>query len=184
MPASAPDPLDDIRRWVDRAVIGLNLCPFARAVQARGQVHYALAPGNDFGPVLEALAREAAELVARRPAERDTTLLVVPHGFEDFLLFHQLVQEGERLLLRLGHEGVLQLASFHPQFVFAGAQDDDVGNLTNRAPWPTLHLLREASVERAVAAIPQPEAIYEANIRTLQELGHAGWQALGVGART
>jgi len=183
--SAAADPrersIEDTRRWVERAVIGLNLCPFAKAVHVKGQVHYAVTQAADFAPALEALEQEAADLLARPDSERDTTLLVLPRGFEDFLLFHQLVTEAERLLVRRGHEGALQLASFHPRFVFAGAEEDDPANWTNRAPWPTLQLLREASVERGVAAIPDPEAIYGANIETLRRLGRQGWDALGVG---
>lgn len=171
----------DTRRWLERAVIGLNLCPFAKAVHVKGQLHFAACAGADFASVLDDLEREADALIALPAATRDTTLLIVPQGFDEFLVFHELVREGERRLARRGLEGVLQLASFHPRFVFAGADEDDVANFTNRAPWPTLHLLREASVERAVAAFPDPEAIYEANIRTLQRLGPEGWRQLGVG---
>lgn len=180
----APTPaqvIEDTRRWLERAVIGLNLCPFAKAVHAKRQVHFVASGAADFAPVLADLEREADALVARPAGERDTTLLVVPAGFDDFLLFNELVRAGERRLARQGLEGVLQLASFHPRFVFAGADEDDVANHSNRSPWPTLHLLREASIDRAVAAFPQAQAIYEANIRTLERLGPQGWQALGVG---
>ena len=176
-----PEAIDDTRRWLERAVIGLNLCPFAKAVHAKGQVHFAASTGDDFSAVLDELEREAGALVARPAAERDTTLLVVPRGFDEFLVFNELVRQGERRMARRGFEGVLQLASFHPCFVFAGATEDDLANFTNRAPWPTLHLLREASMDRAISAFPAPEAIYEANIRTLQRLGAEGWGRLGVG---
>jgi uncharacterized protein len=180
-PVPASLAVDDTKRWLERAVIGLNLCPFAKAVLVKGQVHFAVAGGTAFAQVLDDLGREATGLLERPAAERDTTLLVLPGGFEDFLLFNELVRQGERLLARRRLEGVLQLASFHPRFVFAGTHEDDPGNFTNRAPYPTLHLLREASIDRAVAAVPEPEAIYQANIATLQRLGRAGWQALGVG---
>ncbi|WBY03525.1 DUF1415 domain-containing protein [Ramlibacter tataouinensis] len=173
--------IEDTRLWLERAVIGLNLCPFAKAVHARRQVHFAVSSGDDFAPVLTELEAQADALLALPAGERDTTLLMVPQGFEDFLLFNELVRAGERLLARRGLEGVLQLASFHPRFVFAGAGEDDIANCSNRSPWPTLHLLREASIDRAVAAFPQAEAIYEANIRTLERLGPRGWLALGVG---
>ncbi|HYD77739.1 DUF1415 domain-containing protein [Ramlibacter sp.] len=172
----------DMRRWLERAVIGLNLCPFAKAVHVKGQVHYALSDGDDFAPVLADLEAQVDALLALPAGERDTTLLMVPRGFDDFLLFNELVRAGERLLARKGLEGTLQLASFHPQFVFAGAGEDDIANCSNRSPWPTLHLLREASIDRAVAAFPQAEAIYEANVRTLERLGPEGWQALQAGS--
>lgn len=172
--------LDDTRRWLERAVIGLNLCPFAKAVHAKGQVHLAVCEAEDVPDVIEALDAEITDLLAHEPRLRDTTLLVVPRGFDDFLLFNDLVRQGDRLLQRRKLEGVLQLASFHPAFVFAGANEDDMANFSNRSPWPTLHLLREDSVDRAVAAFPEAEAIYDANIRTLEELGPTGWRALGV----
>ena len=179
--ADSASALEDTRRWLERAVIGLNLCPFAKAVQVKQQVHLVACGAAGFADVLDALDAEAAAL-SRIPAQvRDTTLLVLTGGFDDFLLFNELAREGERRLARGGMEGVLQLASFHPEFVFAGADPADVSNFTNRSPWPTLHLLREESIDRAVAAFPEPASIYEANIRTLQQLGEAGWHALGVG---
>lgn len=173
--------IEDTQRWLDRAVIGLNLCPFAKAVAAKGQVHIAVSAAVEFAAVLDQLEREADGLLALQDSQRDTTLLVVPAGFDDFLFFHQLVREGERMLARRKLDGVLQLASFHPQFVFQGADPHDMANFSNRSPHPTLHLLREASVERAVAAVPDAEAIFGGNIDRLRQLGHEGWQALGVG---
>ncbi|TFY98990.1 DUF1415 domain-containing protein [Ramlibacter humi] len=173
--------LQDTRRWLERAVIGLNLCPFAKAVYVKHQVRLACCEGADFAPVLERLDAEIDGLLACAPAERDTTLLAVPQGFDEFLVFDALVAQAERRLARRGLEGVLQLASFHPRFVFAGEDEDAIANFTNRSPWPLLHLLREDSMDRAVAAFPQADAIYEANIRALSALGAEGWHALGVG---
>ena len=172
----------DTARWLERAVIGLNLCPFAKAVHVKGQVHLAVSGHDEVAAVLEDLDREVSDLLAMEAAQRDTTLLVVPAGFDDFLLFNELVRAAERMLARRRLEGVLQLASFHPRFVFAGADEDDLANFTNRAPHPTVHLLREASIDRAVAAFPRAEAIYEANIETLRRLGRDGWHALGADA--
>ncbi len=172
----------DTRRWLERAVIGLNLCPFAKAVLAKGQVHFAVSAAGDAAGVLEDFARELEELLARDATERDTTLLVIPGGLEDFLGFHDLVGRAERLVRKRRLDGVVQVASFHPRFVFAGADEDDIANHTNRAPHPTLHLLREESMDRAVAAFPDAAAIYERNIETLQRLGRTGWDALGVEA--
>lgn len=172
----------DTRRWLERAVVGLNLCPFAKAVLVKQQVHFAVTDADDAAGVLEDFGRELAELLARDAQERDTTLLVVPRGFEDFLDFHDLTARAERLVRKKGADGVVQVASFHPRFVFAGEDEGDITNHTNRAPYPTLHLLREASMDRAVAAFPDAAAIYETNMETLRRLGHAGWDALGVGA--
>lgn len=171
----------DTRRWLERAVIGLNLCPFAKAVHVKDQVHYSVCHATGFGDVMEALDRELDDLLAAGPAVRDTTLLVLPDGFDDFLLFQQLVAQGERRLARHRLDGTLQLANFHPDFRFAHASDDDAGNLSNRSPYPTLHLLREDSIDRAVAAFPEAEAIFGGNIEKLRHLGHAGWLALDVG---
>ncbi|MDM0088396.1 MULTISPECIES: DUF1415 domain-containing protein [unclassified Variovorax] len=173
----------DTRRWLERAVIGLNLCPFAKAVHAKGQVHYAvhLAADDDAG-LLDLLMAEAQALVDRPASERDTTLLMAPHTLADFLDFNDFTERAERRLARAGLEGTLQLASFHPRFQFGGTEPDDIGNATNRAPYPTLHLLREESIDRAVEAFPEAEVIFERNIETLEALGPAGWAALDVGA--
>ncbi|MBA2673626.1 DUF1415 domain-containing protein [Ramlibacter sp.] len=169
------------RRWLERAVIGLNLCPFAKAVVVKQQVHFAVSYARDVPGVLEDLGRELDALLACVPQQRDTTLLIVPHGFDDFLDFTALVQPAQRLLRKRRLEGVLQLAEFHPRYVFAGNEDDDPGNRTNRAPYPILHLLREDSIDRAVSAFPDPADIYEANVATLERLGAEGWAALDVG---
>jgi hypothetical protein len=167
--------------WLERAVIGLNLCPFAKAVHVKGQIHVAVSPARDVAEMLQALAHEVDELLSREASERDTTLLVLAEGPGDFLEFDALVAQGERLLRKRKLEGVLQLASFHPRFQFAGTEADDITNFTNRSPYPTLHLLREESVERAVDAVPDAALIYERNIETLRTLGLPGWQALDVG---
>lgn len=183
LPHEAAAPIEqDMRRWLERAVIGLNLCPFAKAVHAKGQVHYAVSAARDGAALLEHLAFEAKELVARTPSARDTTLLIAPCCLEEFLAFNDLLGRADRVLRRLRLEGVLQIASFHPRYQFAGAEPDDITNNTNRAPYPTLHLLREDSIARAVEAFPEAEAIYERNMETLQSLGADGWSALGVGA--
>ena len=172
----------DTRRWLDRAVIGLNLCPFAKAVQVRGQVHYTGTDTRDPGALLKSLLSEAEALTALDASERDTTLLVVTGCLEDFLDFNDFAGDAEDALAEHGFEGVLQLATFHPRFQFGGTGADDIGNATNRSPWPTLHLLREASVDRAVKAFPEAEDIFGRNIETLEKLGPQGWDALDLGA--
>ena len=172
----------DTRRWLERAVVGLNLCPFAKAVMVKQQVHVVATPAQDAAAVLEDLARELDALLGLDAQVRDTTLLVIPQGMQDFLDFHALTARAEKLVRKRGLEGVVQVASFHPRFVFAGVEEDDITNCTNRAPYPTLHLLREESLDRAVAAFPDPAAIYEANMETLRRLGPEGWKALDVGA--
>ena len=179
--ATTESAVADTRRWLERAVVGLNLCPFAKAVLAKEQVHFAATEADDARGILEDFARELDALVALDAGVRDTTLLVIPAGMEDFLTFNDVVTRAERLVRKRGLEGVVQVASFHPEFVFADAGEDDITNYTNRAPHPTLHLLREASMARAVAAFPDASAIYEANMETLRRLGPQGWTDLDVG---
>ena len=179
---TAEQSIADTRRWLERAVIGLNLCPFAKAVHVKQQVHYAvdLTPDDNAG-LIEALLAEAAALVALTASERDTTLLIAPHALGDFLDFNDFTARAERRMKKAGFEGTLQLASFHPRFQFAGSNVNEIANATNRAPYPTLHLLREESIDRAVEAFPDADAIFGRNIETLEALGAEGWKALDVG---
>lgn len=169
------------RRWLERAVIGLNLCPFAKAVHAKGQVHYAVSHAAGWQELDAEVARELRDLVNADPQQRETTLLIMPDGLQDFVEFSAYLRQAHRVLAAARFEGVIQLASFHPKYQFGDAAEDEVSNCTNRSPYPTLHLLREASIDRAVMAFPQAESIYEANMQTLRQLGHAGWDKLEVG---
>ncbi len=170
------------RAWVDRAVIGLNLCPFAKGVQAKGQVHYAVSRSNRPEALLVDLVGELKALVRADPDARDDTLLIHPYVLKDFRKFVDFLAVANDTLNDLKLEGVIQLASFHPRYQFEGTTDDDISNHTNRSPYPTLHLLRESSIDRAVAAFPDAAAIFEQNIATLRNLGHDGWRRLDVGA--
>jgi hypothetical protein len=172
------DPIANTQRWLERAVIGLNLCPFAKAVHAKGQVRYVLSAATTAEALLEQLGAELLLLRDTPAGEVDTTLLVHPDALGDFLDYNDFLEEADELVAELGLEGVLQVASFHPHYQFAGTDPDDIENATNRSPHPTLHLLREDSVERAVAAYPDPDAIVERNIETLRELGSDGWEKL------
>ena len=174
--------IEDTRRWVQRAVIGLNLCPFAKSVEIKQQVRYVVSHAARTKPLLVDLKRELLALAAADATVLDTTLLVAPDGFADFLEFNDMLDRADKLLVDLDLDGVLQIASLHPQYQFADAEPDDITNFTNRAPYPTLHLLREESVDRAVAAFPNAEAIFETNMQTMQDLGPDGWATLGVNA--
>jgi hypothetical protein len=167
-----------MRQWIEKAVIGLNLCPFAKAVYAKNQVRCVVSHAPHLDGLLEDLDRELDFLAAADPDAVDTTLLIHPTLLPDFLDFNDFLQLAEAAVGEHGLDGVIQIASFHPQFQFEGTEPDDMGNFTNRAPFPTLHLLREASIERAVAAFPEAETIYERNIETLKSLGMGGWNAL------
>ena len=173
--------IDDTRAWVDRAVIGLNLCPFAKSVQVKGQVHYAVSAALGPAELLDDLVRELQALLALEAAQRDTTLLMAPDCLADFLDFNDFLEQADQALADLELDGVLQIAALHPLFQFAGTREDDITNFTNRSPYPTLHLLREESVDRAVAAFPEAESIFEKNMQTLEQLGPEGWAALKVG---
>ncbi len=168
--------VDDTRRWLERAVIGLNLCPFAKAVHVKGQVHYVVSAAVGWHAIAADLDQALDDLLAQDPAQRETTLLMVPRALQDFIEFTGFLAEAQRLLQRRGLEGTIQLADFHPRYQFAGTEADDITHFTNRAPYPTLHLLREDSIARAVQAFPDAAAIYENNIATLRRLGPQGWR--------
>jgi len=173
-----PDYIADTRRWLERAVIGLNLCPFAKAVYVKEQVRFVLSEATGVEALLHDLHDELLWLQGIDPQQTDTTLIVHPHMLGDFLDYNDFLDQADALVEALGLEGVLQVASFHPQYQFAGTHPDDAENRTNRSPHPTLHLLREDSVARAVAAFPDPDAIVSRNIETLEQLGDAGWARL------
>ncbi len=173
--------IDDTRRWLERAVIGLNLCPFAKSVHVKGQVHYAVSAARSAQELLDDLVLELKAMLAEDASVRDTTLLIAPDCLADFLDFNDFLEQADQALADLDLDGVLQIAALHPLFQFAGTDIDDITNFTNRSPYPTLHLLREESVDRAVAAFPDAESIFEKNMQTLEALGPEGWAALGVG---
>jgi len=179
----APSPADDdpvaaTWHWLDAAVIGLNLCPFAKAPRVKGQVRVALSTANTPEDLLADLHRELLDLAATDETQTETTLLVHPHVLQDFLDYNDFLGVAEGLLAELGLEGTLQIASFHPDFQFADTEADDITNATNRSPYPTLHLIRESSIDRAVDAFPEAETIYERNMEVMRRLGPEGWAAL------
>jgi hypothetical protein len=168
----------ETRAWIERAVIGLNLCPFAKAVHAKNQIRYVVSDDTDVEDLLTTLCDELRLLAHADPEDIDTTLIIHPRVLTDFLDFNDFLDLADAAVEDMGYAGVLQVASFHPQYQFEGTEADDVTNASNRSPYPTLHLLREASVDRAVEAFPEAETIYEANMRTLEALGPEGWAQL------
>ncbi|WP_086078305.1 DUF1415 domain-containing protein [Bordetella genomosp. 13] len=176
--ATAIDVTEATRHWLEQAVIGLNLCPFAKAVYVKDQVRYAVSDAIDAEGVLTDLEDELLRLHETDPEQVDTTLLILPDALDDFYEFNDFEDLSDRLLKRMRLVGTLQVATFHPKFQFAETDVDDIENYTNRSPHPILHLLREDSVERAVEAFPEAEAIYEKNIETMQQLGLEGWRRL------
>lgn len=177
LPEDAPY-LAATTRWLERAVIGLNLCPFARAPHVQGRLRMRVSHARDTDTLLDDLCGELQSLNALTPDECETGLLIHPFVLDDFLDYNDFLDVADVAVQTLGLEGVWQVASFHPHYQFADSGPDDTGNLSNRSPWPTLHLLRESSVERAVEQMSDTDAIYRRNIETLERLGVDGWQAL------
>lgn len=169
------------RNWLEKAVIGLNLCPFAKAVHVKQQIRYVVSNATTPEALLETLMDELQTLSDADPEQVDTTLLIHPFVLTDFLDYNEFLDVVDAAVEDMQLDGELQVASFHPQYQFADTHIDDVSNYTNRAPYPTLHLLREASIERAVEAFPQASEIFDKNIETLEALGNAGWEKLDVG---
>ena len=170
------------RVWLERAVIGLQLCPFAKAVYVNEQVRYIVSEAQTTDALREVLERELRTLAQADASVIDTTLLIHPQVLTDFLDYNDFLDIAEATVEALGLDGVVQIASFHPAYQFAGTPRDDVTNFTNRSPYPMLHLLREASVSRAVAAFPDAPNIYQQNLETMRRLGTSGWTALGLEA--
>lgn len=166
--------------WLEKAVIGLNLCPFAKAPYVKKQVRISISHAKHLDAFLEDLDREIQDLCQTSPQELETTLLVHPTLFDDFLLFNDVLDLAEQAILDNHAEGVVQIAPFHPDFQFENTEQDDIGNYTNRSPYPTLHLIREDSIAKAAEAFPDAAAIFERNIALLEEMGHEGWAKLGL----
>jgi hypothetical protein len=163
---------------LERAVIGLNLCPFAKAVHVKKQIRYVVCLDDSPETLLNELIRELQFLVAADPAETDTTLIIHPNLFGDFLDYNDFLDVADAAITEMKLDGVIQIASFHPQYQFVDTEPDDITNYTNRSPYPALHLLREESVSRAVAAFPDAGDIFKKNVETLERLGRSGWEKL------
>jgi len=157
------------RCWVEKTVIGMNLCPFARPVVEAGRVRWAVSDADDMETALADFANELARLDCDKDIE--TTLFMLPRIGAEFDDYLDLLALADMLLIDLGYEGVYQLASFHPHYQFEGADANDPANYTNRSPYPMLHLIREDSLARAVAAHPDPASIPERNIHETRKAG-------------
>lgn len=166
------------RDWLQQAVIGLNLCPFAKAVYAKRQIRYSLSSARDTDALLNDLCDELQLLAAADPGQIDTTLLIHPQVLADFGDYNDFLAIAELTVRNFGLEGVIQIASFHPEYQFDNSLPDDIENYTNRSPYPMLHLLREESIARAVDGIEDADEIVERNLEKLRLLGKAGWEAL------
>lgn len=179
-PPSDEEAIAATRLWLERAVIGLNLCPFAKNVHVKNQVRYVVSAAQTPEELLRDVLAEFEVLAEASPAAIDTTLLIHPHVLTDFLDYNDFLEVVDEALVEVDLDGELQVASMHPQYQFADTEPDDITNYTNRSPYPTLHLLREASIEQAVAAFPDAAQIFDKNIETMRRLGHEGWNELGL----
>lgn len=159
-------------------MIGLQLCPFAKAVHVKEQIRYLVTEAATPQELADELVRELRTLAACTAEEIDTTLIIHPAVLQDFFEYNDFLGVAEDIVAGLGLEGEIQVASFHPDYQFAGTRLEDIENATNRSPYPMLHLLREASIERALAGFPEAERIYQNNIETLRRLGPEGWAQL------
>ena len=175
--------IEDTQKWLHEAVVGLNLCPFAKAVVVKDMVRYRVCASAEPADLLVMLREELLYLAEANPDTLDTTLVIAPNALPDFLDFNDFLADCDDVLIDLQLDGLLQVADFHPLYQFGGSAVDDIENFTNRTPYPTLHLLREASMDKAVEAYPDAALIFERNIEVLNKLGHAGWAKLGIAAR-
>lgn len=160
----------EVQRWLDQVVIGLNLCPFAAEPQRDRQIRILVSSAIEGGDLLIELQQELRRLAQTPAHQLETTLVVVPEMLQDFESYNDFLELADLLLAQFGWEGEFQVASFHPQYCFADAEPDDPGNLTNQSPYPILHLLREASIEAALAHYPHPELIPERNVEQMRQL--------------
>lgn len=166
------------KAWLDHVVIGLNLCPFAKAVQVKNQIDYRVSSARDTDALLTDLLDALQSLQDSDPGQTDTILLIHPWVLQDFFEYNDFVGFADSLLARLGLAGIIQIASFHPRYVFADTEESDITNCTNRSPFPMLHLLRESSIDTAIAAMPDSDKIVERNLTSLRAIGLDGWLAL------
>lgn len=176
-----PDTLvQDTQAWLEKAVIGLNLCPFAKAVHVKNQIRYVVCEARTPDALLETLGAELECLAQASPEKIETTLIIHPWVLTDFYDYNDFLDIADAAIEELDLGGIIQVASFHPDYQFADSEPDDIENYSNRSPYPTLHLLREASVDAAVEAFPEADEIYERNMETLRKLGEEGWKKLGL----
>ena len=175
--------IEDTQAWLTQAVIALGLCPFANAVHVKNQIRYAVSWSREGQELMDVLEREVQHLDETDPQVTQTTLIMMPFAVPDFLDFHQLLKEAQKILKRLKVRDRFQWAHFHPQYQFAGTEPGAAENLSNRSPYPTLHLLRAESLEQALEMHPDVDSIYTKNIELFRGMGFEGYEALGLKVR-
>jgi uncharacterized protein len=166
----------EVKCWIEKAVIGLDLCPFAKPVYEQGRIHYIVSPSEQVDGLMFDMHAQLLRL--RQHPENETTLLIIPCQLADFSDFNQMLDQAEALLKAYDWVGEFQLASFHPQYQFANTQIDDRENWSNRAPYPILHVLRESSLEQAIEHYPEVAEIPARNIRKLRSLDDISFDAI------
>jgi hypothetical protein len=166
------------KEWLEKAVIGLNLCPFAKAAYVKNQIRFKVSEALNEEDLLKDLLAEMKFLNESRASVTDTTVLIHPEVLKDFSDYNRFLEVADNALVELNLEGILQVASFHPEYQFEGTKKDDISNYTNRSPYPILHLLREESVSKAIDSHPNAESIPDKNIETMNKLGITGWKKL------
>ena len=159
--------------WLERFVIGLNLCPFARAIHVKNHIRYVVSHARKSSVLLEDLRQELLSFAGCSADQVDSVLLIHPHALNDFANYSGFLELCNLLIAELDLEGVVQIASFHPDYQFAENEAEDVTNYTNRSPYPMLHLLRESSVTRALESFPNSENIVNRNISLMKAMGKA-----------
>lgn len=170
--------LKKTQSWLEKAVIGLNLCPFAKAVHIKNQIRYVVTEAKSEEELVQLLIKELQHLAQTSPDVVDTTLIIHPEIFNNFLDYNEFLAVADGAIFETKLEGIIQIASFHPQYQFEGTEPEDITNYTNRSPYPMLHLLRESSLSKVLETFPHPEKIPEKNMETLTELGLDGWKKL------
>ena len=168
--------INQTQKWLQTVIIAHSLCPFAKREFDSGRIHYAVSDAADLPEQLTCIIEHCAAL--DRDTDRETTLLIFPDGLSEFENYLDLIELANALLKDQGYEGTYQLASFHPQYRFAGSDETDPSHYTNRSPYPMVHILREASVEAALKRYPDPEKIPTRNIKLTQNLGLRAMKAL------
>lgn len=161
--------IDHTQKWVKEVIMKYNICPFARKEVENNSIRYVVIEQTKIKMVIKNLISECELLNTQDKVE--TSLLILPRGFEGFYDYLNLVDRANDALLDNGYEGQYQLASFHPDYCFEDAPQDDVANYTNRSPYPTLHIIREASMEKALSEYRDPESIPERNIAFARKKG-------------
>lgn len=166
--------IESVKKWVERIVVGLRLCPFAERVFQGGLIRYVVSEATDEDSLKADLGRELDRLVQTPIEKTETTLIIHPHAFADFLDYNDFLDVADRVLKKRNLRGIIQVASFHPQYQFDGTEIDDVENFTNRSPYPMLHLLREESIDALDIDDRDLLEIPKRNIETLRRLGVDG----------